>query len=554
MAIEVLIIAALIVTLILSKENNGFATIPGTVPLGVNNSFVQVSIKTPSTAYGLLWTTLPAFIMSCYGALWQMLVEVSGVRYPFVALLKDGGRSARKTILLDYRFDGGFWGLCKMRRNKHWAFLLATLLQLALTLVITPLSSHVYESKSTTSTSSVPVDFPTTYNADAVDSLSNLIGPLAIASAITTYGSTPPPWMDLLYAYPPFTANFPANGTVSVQTTAYSASLDCRVLGPSDYSSKAQNNNVTSITLSDRGCTATPLIQPSEDAIIYSTVWTEQSCSANAGSARLGLLAASVGQQLSELSVISCVPYYWTSNGTLEVSLRTNSTPLVSSYENKTPWTSSRPAYADAFENELSLYAVVDPTKELSTNQFGTLIYQYSLAKNPNNPLDSTTLMNGTQNLFASIHAALAVNKLFVPGASIKGTGNLSQSVMKLYTIPTTCIILIAAIVLHTISNIWLFAKARQNASILTEEPTGLLSAAAMTYDSRNIGALAPRGDGVQDFIEQFRAQYGGIEEIHEKALKDYEVNDSKCYYDRNLGVIRVNLNRRNIPQPGVHP
>jgi hypothetical protein len=58
-----------------------------------------------------------------------------------------------------------------------------------------------------------------------------------------------------------------------------------------------------------------------------------------------------------------------------------------------------------------------------------------------------------------------------------------------------------------------------------------------LAYNARSVGGIAPTGVDlrVEDFIEQFRAQYGSTEKIREKVLKDYEVNDSNCYYDNNL-------------------
>jgi hypothetical protein len=536
---ELVIITTLIVTFILSERNNGIATVNNSKSVDISTSFLTATIKTPSSVYSLLWTSLPSLIMSSFGLLWGIFVIEFGVRQPFVTLFKGG--SARKTILLDYRFDGDIWGIMDRTiwRNKHWAFSIATILTFSMPIILVPLSSQVYQSRSTKLTSKTSLVYSHSFNDSTTDS-PDLLGPFAVASAINTYGSTSPPWMDHLYAYPPFSSSsLPSNGSIMVNTTAYSALLDCQIMGLDDYTSST-SENMTTVKVNDRGCTTSQEIIPVQSSGIYSSVYPVDGCTEDAQFSRLGLIAGVISPNLVISAVVSCIPSYWTSNGTLEVSLRANATPLVSSYQNTTEWNSFRPFYSNAFEHYLADYGFIDPTKSLDGNQFGSIVYQYSTIKGPNKPLDPATLMEGMENNFPSIHAAYASTNLFVPSQSTTIQGILSQSLNRIIVVPVTCIILILLMVFIMISNIQLFIKATRDKTMLSEEPIGLLSMTALALDHNNDDSIGTEGISVPNFITQFRQENPGVKDIRAKVLKEYDIDNSFCSYNSSTGAIRI--------------
>ena len=310
---ELVIITTLIVTFILSERNNGIATVNNSKSVDISTSFLTATIKSPSSVYSLLWTSLPSLIMSSFGLLWGIFVIEFGVRQPFVTLFKGG--SARKTILLDYRFDGDIWGIMDRTiwSNKHWAFSIATILTFSMPIIIVPLSSQVYQSRSTKLISKTSLVYSHSFNDSTTDS-PDLLGPFAVASAINTYGSIPPPWMDLLYAYPPFSSSsLPSNGSIMVNTTAYSALLDCQIMNLDDYTSNT-SENMTTVKVNDRGCSTSQEIILVQSSGIYSSVYPVDGCTEDAQFSRLGLIAGVINPNLVITAVVSCIPSYWTSN------------------------------------------------------------------------------------------------------------------------------------------------------------------------------------------------------------------------------------------------
>jgi Protein of unknown function (DUF3433) len=547
--VEIAIITTLIVTLILSERNNGIATVNTSDSLNISNNIFSATIRNPSSAYSLLWTSLPSFILSVFQLFWGIIVVEFGVRQPFVTLFQGGG-SARKTILLDYHFDGDIWKAWRILKNKHWSFLFATILNLVLMVIIVPLSSHVYQLRSTFFTSMVSLTFSHSFD-DNINGTPDLIGPFSLASAINTYGSTPPPWMDSLYAYPPFSGSLiPSNGSIKVNTTAYSALLDCQIMGPDDYTSIISGNS-TFLNINDRGCTSRQEAIPGQPSQILCTVYHEPGCTQDAQYSRIGLLAGAFTPALINFTVVSCIPTYWTSDGIIDVSLRLNAEPLVSSYQNTTEWIPSRPFYSTSFEDNLAQYNVIDPILHLQANQFGSITYQYANTKNPNKPLDSATLMRGMEDLFASIHAAYALTDLFIPAQSKLIPGTLSQSISRVFVVPITAIILIILMVLIMISNVQLYSKTKLDKTMLSEEPIGLLAAASLTSDpgSHNNTNIEGNSDSITDFVRKFRQDNPGAKTIREKVLKEYDVDNSFCSYDSSTGVIRVEslVRRRNL-------
>ena len=486
-------------------------------------------------------------------------MAASGTRQPFVTLWK-GGRSARKTILLDYQVNGGIWAVLNwsMGRNRHWAIMFSTALTFTMSIAIVPLSSHIYQLKSTAFTSSIPLTYSTSFNQNGLNSTLNLFAAFGIASAITSYGSSPPSWMDALNAYPQFsTSTLPSNGSISVNTTAYSALLDCRILGPTDYTTSTPNNGTT-LQITDRGCTITQIINAPYYASVYSMAWTEEAC--NSASGRLGLLVVTLENgssvDLKDFTVISCIPEYWTSNGSLTVSLRPGNSPLVSSYQNNTQLVGISDFYTKEFEAQLSEYSVVDPQTEMeiSSNELGRLVYLYAMQKTPGSPLDSQTLLNGMELIFPAIFAALATTQLFVPATSTTETATLSQAVNRIVVVPATCIIVIAIMFLILVSNIWLFVNARHDDSMLQEKPVGLLSSAVIAHDYCQDSSTAATDDitaeqSLDRFVQTFHGDNRSVTKIRKEVSDAYDIDKSVCYYDKDLGIIRVKgLNRLKSP------
>jgi hypothetical protein len=397
--------------------------------------------------------------MSMYNLTRGLSVTAAVVRQPFVTLWgKPNGAPARKTIFLDYQFQGSILGVRLMFRNRHWSILAATVLTFLTSIAIIPLSAHVLEVRQTSFISTVQIEYSSTFNEDGYNGTSNILGALDIASAITGFQASPPPWMDLLFGYRPFTLpNAPRNGSVTVETAAYSALLDGNIINPDEYIIDS-SSAVPTIPFADRGCTTKQFLNNGHSAAIFAYSYAEESCSIEAQYSRVGFLfgtyinSSQLG--LADIRAVSCEPSYWQVNGSLTVSLRTAGEPLVSSFRNNSPWDSIRPVYWKAFEEDVVNYAVIDPTGYLSGNELGRKVYNYALATNPQNPFDPNTLKGGLKSVFTAVHAGLLKTDPFTAAPQTSFRATLTTPVYWLFVVTATAVVIMCFMILNLLCNI----------------------------------------------------------------------------------------------------
>jgi hypothetical protein len=470
-------------------------------------------------------------------------VTAIGIRQPYVTLWrKPQGASARKTIFLDYQYQGGILGARLMFRNKHWSILLATILTFLTSIALIPLSSHVLDIQQILFSSTVQTQYNLAFNQSILADEFDLSGALDIASAITLFQATPPPWMDHYFAYQPFTVpHAPGNGNVSVETTAYSALLDCNVITPDEYTLDAEEYQ-SIIKFTDRGCFTTQTLANNLAHFLFSS-YSEEECAIAAQYSRIGLFAAIYNNASesypSALTVMSCEPSYWLINGTLTVNLNGDNEPVVLSFLNNSAWELDRPIYWTSFEEQLTNYAVVGSPGTITGDELGRKLYSYALKNSPQNPLDPNTLKDALEKIFPAVHAGI-LTTLFTSSPQTTGTGTLTSTVYRLFIILWTAAVSMVLILFNLLCNIWILVLSRRYPSILAEEPRGLLANTALAYDSRP-DAHQP---GIYSAIERFKAQYPAESTVREKMEKDYDIGKLECYFDRESWTIRL----KNLP------
>ena len=199
--VETSIIAGIIFLDIFSARNNGIASViqPSAISLA--------SLKFPSTwAYGLLWTTLPTFIMKLFEIMWTTAVSATADRQPYVDLCrpKSTSLSAKLTILLDYRSYPSLYGWFIAFRNKHGLVGAALLLNLITSLSLVPLTSHLFSTIASSTSTPISTTLASEFNESALTSTTSLRPAIDLANAIHAYGSASPAWMTAEYAFVPF--------------------------------------------------------------------------------------------------------------------------------------------------------------------------------------------------------------------------------------------------------------------------------------------------------------------------------------------------------------
>jgi hypothetical protein len=540
---DLVMIVVLLALTIVSSRRQGISTIQSAAIASLNSSTFSLS-----SAYGLLWTSLPSLILSLYNLSRGLSVAATGVRQPYVTLWrKPDGAPARKTIFLDYQFQGGILGARRMLRNRHWSILAATLLSFLTSVAIIPLSSHVLEVRHTSFNSTVQVQYNSSLNETIFDGPFNLLGALDIASAVIVYQAAPPPWMDRLYAFRPFTlSNPPINGSVTVETTAYSAVLDCRIITPDQYLLDS-SGNFPNVKFTDRGCSTSQYLNNDDFAPLVFLSFSEESCTIEAQFSRIGLLAASynnASQSTTALCIVSCEPSYWQVNGSLTVSLDGGSEPLVSSFRSSSPWDLFRPTYWKFFESYLVSYAVIDQTRYISGDELGRKVYGYAQEKSPQNILDPETLKGGLEDVFTAVHAGFLKTNIFTATPPTSFPATLTTPEYRLFVVAATAAVILCFMLFNLLCNIWLLVRSRRYPSILAEEPRGLIATTALAYDSRP-DAEQP---GIYSAIQRFKGRYpddNAVREKMEKMKKHYDVDNMVCYFDQETWTIRL----RNFPR-----
>lgn len=180
------LIAAIASLAVRSATQNGIVTFPqATAPI---SSFFAIS---KIWKYGLLWTTLPSLVMTFYKIAWESPVSATVNRQPFVELKR--GASAKKTTMLGYRSYHALTAWTNLFANGHALLGCAMFVGQAFSIVVIPLTAHLFVAALSQSTSTVALSFPTTYDEFGLENTTSLQPAIDLAIANRVYNGTPPP-------------------------------------------------------------------------------------------------------------------------------------------------------------------------------------------------------------------------------------------------------------------------------------------------------------------------------------------------------------------------
>jgi hypothetical protein len=249
-------------------------------------------------------------------------------------------------------------------------------------------------------------------------------------------------------------------------------------------------------------------------------------CAYSAGYSRIGLLAGNYDPtsslHVSNFSVISCIPSYWTTPGNVTISNDSSNNGSVYAFTREGNATSFRPLLWRPFENNLHDISVFDPTNTYQTDDFSRVIYTLSAKLNPSSPLNDTSLANAFERVFTTVYTMTANTLLFQQAvAPTQFDGVLTVAQNRLYVVSPIAYAVVGAMLAILICNIVLFIYAHARESILLEEPVGLLGHAALLDQSEllnivhNAKEQKPLGGETIKFIKE-----------------NYTIHDTKCYFD----------------------
>lgn len=528
--VEVGFLVTIIVLDRISSTKNGIVDVPDITSTGYVGAYVGKN-------YSLLWTSLPSFLFSIYALVWAAVVSDSANRQPYIELKKGAG--ALRTIMLDYQTLPGWKNWYVALRNRHGHLAAGFVLAFSLSTLFQSLAAHLLVGRPTSVLSQVAINFTSEFNTSALDVKTNLQPFIDISTAVQAYNSVPPTWMTDTYAFERFSVpgGF-EGGNVTVNTSAYSAVLQCSSIGPAEYTlteaaSESNGDQIVQVDFNDRGCPVSQRFLLAAQTPIYAKAWYDF-CS-NSDVRRFGMFAgqysASEANHLSDFSVTSCVPTYWQTNGSLTMTSTGDGSEMAIVSFVGTSQTQIDPGIQITFESVLHQYTFFNPAGATNADSVGFSIYSAAQGLSGQVSPNASSVLNSTQNFYATAYAALANNILLQTSSSPRvDTGDLIKTANRLFIANEIAWVMVAAMVVVLICHLNLIIYAKRHDTMLDEEPVGLLGAAK----------LLRRSDVLQ-VVDDFEEMHSDVPEMQKYMKEHYRLGrGDNCWWDEDERRIRV--------------
>ncbi|KAH7166566.1 hypothetical protein EDB81DRAFT_919062 [Dactylonectria macrodidyma] len=486
--LDIALLTTILSLTVVSSTNNGFVTIASHNITSSGSSGSELNGIGSFWDLGFLWTSLPSFVLSLFGAYWAWIAGSIADRQPYVELRNEGGTEARKSILLDYRVTASIWRWWGAFRKSHYTVGATTLLSVFLTYAVAPFAARLFVAEVVMGSDTVSISFNQTYNTQGLNATLDWRPVLDSVAATLMYQGTEIPWTDDEHAFRPFTSSsdLVSGSIIAADTTAYSAYLNCEVVD--DYTITSSDSMVH-VSGSDRGCSFKQSFRVDSSQDIYFKTTSEFGCSARAYYSRLVITAATYSSSkphdLDKLSVISCVTGYRQVNGTLKVSPSSGGPPTVLSFEETGQRDTERPVLWRVFENGILGPFSVNPNAAWSSTDLGNLMIYYAKSSQPANFLEPDVLLKAIPIVFTAVYrSAVVVHGFESLSEPDTATGTAFSPTTRLFVVPWVSYIILTFLTITLCSVVFLFFWLWGCPSILTEEPQGLLSMAAIVNKS----------------------------------------------------------------------
>ncbi|OQV00710.1 hypothetical protein CLAIMM_06174 [Cladophialophora immunda] len=466
---------------VISKHHHGFVDVQDSSTASLSSLQDFTDLK--HWAEHLYWTTLPTFVVAIFAAWFVATIAAVCERQPYVELAKEGGASGSRSILLDYH--SMLLPLLGAVKNQHLTLGIFLFGSILANLSLTSLTSSLFSVGTSIRTSQEDMLIGAAFNDTGVDSRSNLKAAFDIVSAALVYNASFPPWTSADYAFPNFTlANFSPQGyasatNITTNLTAYSAEASCVV---AQIQGGVSDSGDFAFTTVDRGCNVTGSVPLAVGASIYYQSFAVLDCPLTAGWSRMVLFTAITqdgdASLVSDVNVISCIPTYHQTAGNLSVSIGPTSSVWNSSFApNSSSDFTFQPTAWQVYENGLHLSDYFDPTATVSASLFALLTVSYSQLLSGTTELQTSALVQASEQVFRSTFAATSHLFFLQPLAEpVSRTGALSMSTRRLFVVSPIAWIMVGVLVFLCIISFSALFYTHSNDSILTEEPCGIIS------------------------------------------------------------------------------
>ena len=493
--LELALLVTVIALTVVSHKKHGFVTIP-TQNITSSSSSDQSSTNAEgfnvSWDLGVLWTSLPNFVFSLFGAYWAWIAGAIAERQPYVELRNESGADAKRSVLLDYRVTASIWRWWGAFRNKHYMVGATALLAVFLSYAVAPFAARLFVPQVVAVSKPLPVLYNEALNSDNINSTLDWRPVLDTVAASLLHHGNNLPWTDNEHAFLPYsTASRLATGTdMAANTTAYSAYLNCELIDDYTITSRPDSDAWTvQVSGTDRGCSFKQNFDVTDSQKIYFKTTVTLDCSSQACYSRFvftsGTFSDSATNKLDDISVISCASGYQQVSGTLRVTPLTGPPVIRSFVETGDPDT-GRPTLWRVFEQNILGPVSFNPQAEWSTTDMGSLILYYAEILSPSDSLGSSTLMEAIRSVFTAIYLnAIAIHGFDPLSEPETGTGTAFVPTTRLFVVPWVSYIVLPSLTITLCFVVFVFFRLRDNPSILAEEPEGLLSMAGILESSQ---------------------------------------------------------------------
>jgi hypothetical protein len=482
---EVGIIVAIIALERRSAQNNGLATVPQ----------IQSGFISHLSVISLVWTTLPTLLMVLYRLGWDVIVNATAERQPYIDLNRSesDAYTVDRTIMMDYRSYPIFKNWRIVFRKKQYLILIAMVLNTVLSIALVPLTSHLLVAAPAVIATSFNTSIPNIFDATHLIDL-DIQPSLSMSSATLAFNASSPPWTTVKFSFEPFDlGQVEGAKNYTVPVNAYYTQLDCVFLDlapPKIYPAAGPLNATTLVyDVIDRGCRVDPvqigLYEP--PPMVLARTYGVYDCGVEAHTSRMVLLSGNPtsNTEIENFTATSCIPSYLKTAGDLTVSVDGSLPPKVETFiEYPNNETEFRPFGADLLEADMSLYRIIDPKGVYQADILGLVSYQIAQKSNPEGPLDSMAIRSAMELAWSSGFAYMTTTFLIQHPEPRTVLGRQMRTENRLFIYPPIAFAMVSIICLVAICNILLIHHAETNRSILLEEPKGVFGAAVLLHKS----------------------------------------------------------------------
>lgn len=550
LCVEAGLIAGIATTAILTKRRDGFVNVSRD-PIGTLRG-IPISSR-------LEWSAVPAVVMALFSLLYSAIVTSAAQRQPFVELKADKQESrsnAKLTILLDYLSYPIFYSWWIAGKNRHVHLCAALLTQLLASIMLVPLTSNLFSVATARVPSDVELETTGVLDLSLLTRDTSILAALDLSNAIWGYGAGLPVWMTANRSFETLIPSHQVTGDILVSNVAYGVKPQCVLVPSSQVNATYAANSVLGsilINFADRGCEIDD-IDPwpiTSSRLLYTYTWKQHCTGSSDAQDRIGIFAAAFdaasGNKLSNLTVISCFPTYWSTSRALTMSFDNSVAKHIVSDEpeegkDDIQLTGAVSLAFRALHDGLSLTRTQEGSGVLEADSFGRVVHGYARRLRPDVLIDRGALLQATETVYSTFFAALATTELMQQPREVRMLdAQLFSDVTRLFASLPIAYVLIFLLFSMMLSTIGIFVHAERRKSSLQEEPRGLLWWAMILSSS-----------DLMTFVEDFKAQHPVVEKPGEHIEKYWDVKSAKCWCEHRTdevgGRIRLEDLEERIP------